>query len=266
MRQRNSDHLTNVHHTNVHQTNAQNKTVHHSIKLITTVLFSTVVISFGKYEILRLLPFFVFPMLLFAGSNLQVKVLMKRLLLIEPLILGIGILNPFFESETFMLGGLVLSMGWLSFASLFIRSLLILMTAIVLAESLALEEALIGLKVPPIFVTQVALTYRYIGLLTKEVKAVLLAYRLRSSRRKNVRMQHMGSILGHFFLRTLDKANTIHEAMMLRGFDGTHHGVRGRAFKGRDVAYLVIWTFVLIGLRIFDVGAWIGILMMGGAL
>ncbi len=241
------------------------QSVHHSIKLITTVLFSTVVISFGKYEILRLLPFFMFPMMLFAYSNMQGKVLLKRLLMIEPLIVGVGILNPFFESQTFMLGSLELSIGWISFVSLIVRSTLILMTALVLAESLQLEEALIGLKVPPLFVTQVALTYRYIGLLTKEIKSVLLAYRLRSANEKRVRMHHMGSVLGHFFLRTLDKANNVHEAMLLRGFDGTHHGVRGRAFKGRDFMYLIVWASVLIGMRLIDVGALFGKLMMGGA-
>ena len=75
----------------------------------------------------------------------------------------------------------------------------------------------------------------------------------------------MGSVLGHFFLRTLDKANTVHEAMLLRGFDGTHHGVRGRAFKGQDFIYLILWTFILIGMRLIDVGALFGKLMMGGA-
>lgn len=239
--------------------------IHDSIKLITTVLFSTVVISFGKYEVLRLLPLFVFPMLLFAYSDMRGKLLMKRLILLEPLVVGIGILNPFFESQTFMLGGLELSIGWISFVSLIVRSTLILMTALILAESLKLEEALMGLRVPPIFVTQVALTYRYIGLLTKEVKAVLLAYRLRASSDKPIRMQHMGSVLGHFFLRTLDKANTIHEAMLLRGFDGTHHGVRGRAFSGKDLAYLLLWTGAFALLRFVDFGLLIGRLIIGGA-
>jgi len=240
------------------------QSVHHSIKLITTVLFSTVVISFGKYEILRLLPFFTFPMLLFAYSNMQVKVLLKRLIMIEPLIVGIGILNPFFESQTFMLGNLELSIGWISFISLFVRSTLILMTALVLAESLQIEEALIGLKVPPLIVTQVALTYSYIGLLSKEIKSVLLAYHLRSANENSIRIQHMGSVLGHFFLRTLDKANTVHEAVLLRGFDGSHHGVRSRSFTGQDYIYIILWGLVLIGLRLFDVGALFGQLMIGG--
>lgn len=240
--------------------------IHHSILLLTTVLYSAVVISFGKYEITKVIPFIIYPAMMFAFIDAPIKPILKKLILIEPLILGIGILNPFFENQTFQVFDLSLSYGWLSLGSLVLRGTMILLSTLILAESIQLEEALIGLKMPPIFVTQLALTYRYIGLMTHEIKTVMLAYSLRSQQTKRINIKHMGSILGHFFIRTLDKANRVHHAMMLRGFDGTNHRMSGKPILVKDWLVFILWTIIFFGLRVLDVSNVLGQWLMGGGI
>lgn len=65
--------------------------IHPLIKLLTTVVYLTVVVSFGRYEISALLPFVFYPVLIFALAELPVIPIMKRILLVTPFILGIGI-------------------------------------------------------------------------------------------------------------------------------------------------------------------------------
>ena len=243
-----------------------NKRIHHSILLLTTVLYSAVVISFGKYELISVIPFFCYPALMIAFSDVPIRRVLKHLIFIEPLIIGVGLLNPFFEKQTFQLLDVSWSYGWISLFSLMLRGTMILLTTLVLSEQIRFDEALIGLRIPPMIVTQLAITYRYIGLLTQEIKAVMLAYSLRSSRGKRIDIKHMGSILGHFFIRTLDKANRVHHAMMLRGFDGTNHRLSGIPVSWQDLVYVVVWGIVFCGLRLLDVSTMLGRIIVGGGL
>ena len=52
-------------------------------KLVTTLVFITTVVSFGKYEISALLPFFVYPVALTALGNLPPAYLLKKILLVS---------------------------------------------------------------------------------------------------------------------------------------------------------------------------------------
>jgi cobalt/nickel transport system permease protein len=89
--------------------------IHALAKLIATVAFLIAVASFGRYEIGSLLTFFFYPVIIFSFSELPVLPILKRILIVSPFIIGIGILNPLFEKQTFILGGATLSLGWITF-------------------------------------------------------------------------------------------------------------------------------------------------------
>jgi len=73
--------------------------VHPLIKLLTTVVYLTVVVSFGRYEVVALLPLIFYPVLVFSLGEIPVFPILQRILFVEPLIIGIGILNPIFTSS-----------------------------------------------------------------------------------------------------------------------------------------------------------------------
>ena len=91
-------------------------------KLITTMIFIAVVVSFGKYEVSALIPFIFYPVFLLAAGNLPLAYILRRILLVSPFAILVGIFNPILDQNIFMMvGGLSITGGWVSFASILLR-------------------------------------------------------------------------------------------------------------------------------------------------
>jgi len=73
--------------------------LHPLVKLVTTLAFLVVVASFGKYEIARLFPLFFYPVIVISLAELPPAPILKRILVVEPFVVGIGILKSAFESK-----------------------------------------------------------------------------------------------------------------------------------------------------------------------
>jgi hypothetical protein len=73
--------------------------------------------------------------------------------------------------------------------------------------------------VPPILVTLLEMSYRYIAVLLGEVQSMYTAYKLRSCGMKGIAMAHMGSFVGRLFLRSADRADRVYAAMKCRGYN-----------------------------------------------
>jgi cobalt/nickel transport system permease protein len=102
-------------------------------KLITSLVFITTVISFGKYEISALIPYFVYPVFLGVMGNVPPVYLLKKLLLVSPFAVMIGIFNPLMDRDILVsLGGIEISGGWVSFVSILIRFVLTVGAALTL--------------------------------------------------------------------------------------------------------------------------------------
>jgi cobalt/nickel transport system permease protein len=225
-----------------------------------------VVVSFERYEISGLLPLLFYPVLVFVLAELPVGPILKRLLLASPLIVGIGILNPFFDHQIFLLGGIEISRGWITFLSLLIKSALTVTAALLLIATTGMDRlagALRMLKIPRIFVLQLLLTYRYISVLMEEVARTLRAYSLRAPEQKGVHRSAWGSLAGQLLLRTFDRAQRIYEAMCLRGFTGEYHTGGYGEIKFGDLVYLAGWVLFFTVARIYNIPMIIGSLIMG---
>ncbi len=238
--------------------------VHPLAKLLVTVAFLVAVSSFGRYDISGLLTFFFYPVTIFVLSEIPAASILKRLLLISPLIVGMGILNPLFERQTFILGGVVLSTGWITFLSILIKGALTVTAALLLVATTGMDRlarALRMLGVPRIFVLQLLLTYRYISVLTEEVARMQRAYALRAPGQRGVHTRAWGSFAGQLILRSFDRAQRVWQAMRARGFTGDYNIGEDTRFKFRDFAYLSGWIFFFAVARIFDVPGFIGSIM-----
>ncbi|QDR82786.1 cobalt ECF transporter T component CbiQ [Sporomusa termitida] len=237
------------------------------VKLITTLVFIIAVTSSSKYEITGLLPFFLFPAVLVALGNLPLSLILKRLLIIAPFIVFIGIFNPLIDhTPVINIGSLVISGGWISFVSLTIRLCLTVTTALILVATTGIDAlclALLKIGVPKIIVTQLLFMYRYIHVLVEEFVRCITAYSLRSFHGEGVQFRAWGSLLGQLLLRSIDRANRIYQAMLCRGFDGEVRLLRTRTLTGADIIYLIFWvTFFMVG-RWFNLPQLLGNLLMG---
>ncbi|WP_346940193.1 cobalt ECF transporter T component CbiQ [uncultured Clostridium sp.] len=240
--------------------------LHPITKLLTTVVYLIVVVSFGRYEISSLLPFVFYPVVVFILAELPVVPILKRILLVEPFIIGIGILNPLFNQHTMVLGGVAISRGWVTFLSIFIKCGLTVTVSILLIATTGMDKlavALRMLKIPKIFVLQLLLTYRYISVLIEEVSRMMRAYSLRAPGQKGIHRSVWGSFAGQLILRTLDRAQRVYQSMNLRGFTGEYNTGDVAKLNFNDFVYLVGWSLFFITARIYNIPMLIGSLITG---
>lgn len=240
--------------------------LHPLAKLMTTVFFLVVVISFDRYEITALLPLVFYPVLTFSLAEIPVKPILKRVLLAGPFVLGIGILNPVFDSQTITFLGFTLSRGWFTFLSITIKAALTVTAALLLIATTGMDKlaaALRMLRIPRLFVMQLLLTYRYISVLLEETARTIRAYSLRAPGQKGVHRSAWGSLAGLLLLRTYDRAQRVYQAMVLRGFTGEYYTGETFRFRGSDFLYLAGWCIFFTAARIFNIPQLLGMLFAG---
>jgi len=242
--------------------------LHPLAKVSTTFLFLVMVVSFNKYEVTGFLPFFLYPIVVIVLGDLPVGALLKRVLIAVPFALGVGIFNPIFDQSSVSLwGDITISGGWVSFASILIRFFLTVLAALLLVATSGMGKiasVLLMLKVPRIFVMQILFMYRYISVLMEEVGRVLRAHSLRSLEDKGIRFKVWGSLLGQLFLRTIDRAERIYQAMLCRGFTGSFPTIRKERMGGKDLLYIGAWGLFFLFARLYNIPEIIGALVLGG--
>ncbi len=231
-------------------------------KLIATLLFIVTVVSFPKYEIAGLIPFFLFPVLAFTLADIPVRFIIKKVLLVSSFALFIGIFNPVIDRVivgSFL--GIPVSGGWISFLSIMIKCLLTITSALLLVATTSFPgicHALQKLGMPEIFVSQLLLLYRYLFVLTEETMRIVRAREMRSLGKKGRGMKAFTHLAGTLFLRTFERAERIYQAMLSRGFTGRLHSIRSYRFSGSDAAFLCATAAVLYLFRVHDVVGAVG--------
>ncbi|MRR13059.1 hypothetical protein EG835_11510 [bacterium] len=175
--------------------------------------------------------------------------------------------NPFLDREVLVhLGNVGVAGGWVSFASILLRFALTTAAALVLIATTSFAgvcAALSRLGMPDVLSTQLLLLYRYIFVLGEEAMRMARARALRSFGRRGMGMRVYATMLGSLLLRTYDRARRVYSAMLARGFDGTVRAIKTPAFAARDAVFVLGWSSVLIGMRVFDVPVLIGRLVLG---
>jgi cobalt/nickel transport system permease protein len=234
-------------------------------KLVTTLVFILVVVSFDRYAISALLPFGLFPLALIILADLPPRYLLKKLLLAAPFALCVGIFNPWLDRQTLLqFGPLAIPGGWVSFASILLRFTLTVLAALVLIATTSFAgvcRALEGLGAPRVFALQLLFLFRYLFVLLDEAQRLARARALRSFGGRGPGMQVFGHLTGQLLLRTLDRAGRVHLAMLCRGFDGELRLPR-RARIGRpEIVFTLGWSAVFIALRLYNVPQLLGRLL-----
>lgn len=236
-------------------------------KVLVTLLFVISVVSFGRYELVQMLPFFIFPCVMMALAKLPALYFARKVALISPFVLMIGLFNPVFDRTAMLqIWHVEISGGWISLASLLIRSLLTVGAAFILIGTTgftAVCQALERLGVPQTFAVQLLFLHRYIFVLAEETGRTAKARELRSCGRKGLGVLSFGSLVGHLLLRTWQRAERIHTAMLVRGFVGKFHSHRHSSFGVPELCFVLGWSALFISLRTFDIPAALGALVTG---
>lgn len=240
--------------------------IHPLIKLLTTVIYLTVVVSFGRYEIMALLPLVIYPMVIFSLADLPLGQMLKRIAWVMPVVIGIGIFNPLFGQYTINFLGISVSRGWITFISIFIKCILTVAAGLILVATTGIDRlgaALRMIRVPRIFVLQLLLTYRYISVLGDELFRMLRAYSLRAPGQKGIRRDAWGSFTGSLLLRSFDRAQRVYMAMCLRGFAGEYNASNIAKAGIKDLSFLVGWGAFFVIMRIYNFPLLLGSFLTG---
>jgi cobalt/nickel transport system permease protein len=181
-----------------------------ALKLFATFCLITAVISvpFSHYW------YFVIAAVLLLGvaaaTTIPWRFIGGRLLLLEPLALGIALMALLQEN-----GGMI-------FLSIAVKSTLCLTTVILLSNTTpfsSLLETLRRARVPGLLITILALMYRYLFVLIDEAERL---HRARESRTftasRRSRWRSLASLIGQLFVRSTERSERIYAAMTARGW------------------------------------------------
>jgi len=236
-------------------------------KLITTMIFICMVVSLGKYDISRMMPFVIYPLAMIIAADLPVLYLFKKILVVAPFAILVGMFNPLMDTQPLVqIGGFSISGGWISFVSILLRFGLTVSAALILicltgfnGVCLALEK----LKVPGPFVIQLLFLYRYLFVLIEEASRMIRARSLRAFDSKGLPFSVFVRLLGQLLLRTLDRAQRIHLAMCCRGFDGHIRISRPMIFGYREIRFTFSWSLFFVLARCYHLPMKIGSVIEG---
>ncbi|MFH1021227.1 MAG: cobalt ECF transporter T component CbiQ [Pseudomonadota bacterium] len=238
-------------------------------KVLVTLVFILAVVSLGKYELAALFPFFLYPAVVMALANLPVRHIARKVVVVLPFALMVGMFNPFFDQTVLVcLGPIGISGGWLSCASILVRAILTVGGALILVATTgfpAICQALDQLGMPRIFTVQLLFLYRYLFVLTEEGGRTARARELRAFGKKGLGLSSYGSLISHLLLRTWLRAERIHLAMLARGFSGEFHPRRTTRFGVRDFLFLAGWSGLFLFFRMVNVSLLLGTIVAGGA-
>lgn len=235
--------------------------LHPLTKLLVTFGFLVVVVSFHKYDLANLLVMSIFPISIMPLANISVYKTIKRIrgiLLITSLP---ALANLFYDKTVFFqVYNIVITGGMISMTSLLVKGILSIVASFILIATTPIEKICYALRlvhIPQKLVTVILLIYRYIIVLLKEAERITQAYTLRAPGQKGIHVRVWGTLAGQLLLRSSDRAQTVYESMLLRGFNGEFN-MHGSRF---DFKNTIITCGMLLGifmLRFFPLSEWIG--------
>ena len=228
-------------------------------KLLATVVYLAVTLSFGRYQLTGVLGMGLWPLLLLELADFTPGDALRAFKPVAVLLTVVGLCNlPFDRAVLLHAGPLSVTGGMLSLGVLLAKGLFCFLAVWVLIASTGMESvcaALQQLHCPRVLTTTILLIYRYIVLLLQEGIRIATAYALRAPGQKGIQFQAWGSLLGQLLLRSIDRAQLVYESMQLRGFAGAfppgqkkHGGWRFLAVTGfYCAAFRAVPVFELAG-------------------
>jgi cobalt/nickel transport system permease protein len=231
------------------------------IKILVSFTFILFVVSFPKYELSSLLPFFIYPVFLDAGE-IPFRAIAKKVLFISPFAIFIGIFNPLLDTSVIVKPfGVPVTGGWISFFTIILKFILTVSTALLLIAVTSFPgicEALERLRFPKIFVIQLLFLYRYLFVLLQESLRMIRAREARSFGKKGKEMKTFVRLISVLLIRSVERAERIYQAMVSRGFRGEIRVLKRHRLRYYDILFAIISISMFYLFRNFDIVNFIG--------
>jgi len=230
--------------------------------LLVTICYIIAVMLVDSLNLFRLIPFILLPLVAYQITGISLINCFYKLRYVLPFVCLVGIWNPFInKTPCMMIGNMMLSEGMVSFISLLLKGIFILMATYLLGASMGIEKicyALRLVKLPGALVQLLLMTFRYLSLIGTEADCMNEAYQMRAPGQKGIHKKAWGSFLGQLLLRSMDRSKEVYYSMQLRGFSGDYRYLRVQKPAASDFAFMIISITIIMLFGYFDVAVIIG--------
>jgi cobalt/nickel transport system permease protein len=228
------------------------------IRIIVAALFSVVVAT--STNLSALIPALAVSLFLIVLTKLPTRKVFYRLLLVNGLILFLWLLLPFtFKGEQlFTIGPLVGTKEGVMYASqITLKCNAILLAMIALLATIpifTLGHAMNQLYFPEKLIHLFLFTYRYIHVIFQEYHRLINAMRIRGFiPQTNLHTyRSYAYLVGMLLVKSYDRAERVHKAMLCRGFSGKYFTLSRFSIKIGDIFYLSFMLAAILGLVILQ--------------
>jgi len=189
-------------------------------------------------------------------AGVSPRTLWSRAKVVLPLVLFVAVFVPFFRGgEQLDLGPVHVSKeGLETFATVSVKALLGTLSAVLLGATTSFPDvlhALERLKAPKLLVLIAAFMYRYLFTIVDEVQRMRAALAARGYAPKHaLQVQAIGRVATALFLRTYERAERVHLAMLARGWRQTMPRLDTLAYTRADALFLAALATPLLAIRV----------------
>jgi cobalt/nickel transport system permease protein len=223
-------------------------------KLLATIAFVLVVISFPNDAVLPLLPYLLFPLAMVVFGEVPWRPFLTLLLAGLPFIAIAALSNLFFGHRQVLVFGIEMHAGILAGLSLLLRYLLTASAVLALIGTTSFNrilQALARLHLPRSFLLLLQCMYRYLFVLVEEGRSISHARLLRDPGHRFPDLHTARGMLASLFLRSWERAERVYRGMLLRGYDGEVPITRPSHWRFRDLAFVTVVIAASLAGRLF---------------
>lgn len=228
------------------------------VKIVLVFLFSVVVAVSNRLPVL--LWALVLGLLIVLSAKIPAKELLRRLIPVNMLIVFLWLFLPltFAGEPIFYIGSLPITREGVLYAtgiSIKSNALMLMLIALVATTPIfTLGHAMHELGIPKKIVHLFFFTFRYIHVIHREYVRLLNSMKIRGFKPKNNlhTYRSFAFMVGMLLVRSFDRAQRVHNAMMCRGYKGKLYSLRKFSFKGRDVISIVLMLTATIVLGVLE--------------
>lgn len=231
--------------------------IHPLCKLLVTVWYIAFTMSFKTYDLFGTFCMILYPLVTMPAAGAPAGRSLRKLRPVLLLVCAVGAANPLFDrSVLFYAGPVAVTGGMVSMATLMLKGIFAVLASYLLILTTPMEDICCAMRlihIPKMMVTMVLLIYRYVIVLLKEAERISEAYSMRAPKQRGIHYRAWGPLLGQLMLRSIDRAQTVYESMLLRGFDGSFRLETERKMDRRSAVYLAGWMGMIVVLRYIPV-------------
>ncbi|MFW6269549.1 MAG: cobalt ECF transporter T component CbiQ [Bacillota bacterium] len=230
------------------------------IKLIFTTIFSLLIA--GSSNPLMLFQVYILSIILLLSARLNLKVVFKRLMIINLFIMFVWIFIPFtYPGQIiYKLGPLTASEPGIIYAfKITLRTNTIMLFIITLLATSSISSTIQAMKyfyIPDKLIYLFFFVYRYLHVMKKEFKKLYNSMLIRGFKPKtNIHTyKSYAYLIGMLLLRSYERAQKVYEAMLCRGFKGEFYILDRQSLDKNDIIFSTASIIIVLWLIIVEKG------------